>query len=332
MGLTAENVHVFVQDGFPGAVRNRVAEAAKNFLRRQGYLEVADPSAADRTVTLGPVDGRRWIAVFDTETGSAPDLAKALSKDAATAAVSMMVSDSDDVFVRLAEGGKLAAAFERSEGKTRHKDVPRWAPYADLDALREVFAGEPLFAEDQLARLAETLGMDRVLCLTPAGEAEGEEFLSFHFRHKNTRGGEPKEASGPPVFQVPHHGYRPFELGVGERLWGSMGAYATNVGGPGTGVRITVSGTAIEEGLVRVDSATVFQPARPERIELPLQSHTVEVPGLRMDGGAERPEPRANGHRVSTPEKGDRPTRQYRHGESVGRGNRRGTRSVDAHL
>ncbi len=291
MGLTVENVHVFVEGDFPGGVRNRVAETAKDFLRSQGYEEVASASEADRTLTLGPAEGRRWISVFDTETGAGSDLAKALSKEGGKAAVSMMVFDSDDIFLKLAEGGKIAAVLERSEGKTRREGLQRWAPYAELDALRNAFAAEPLFAEEQLARLAEALGIESELCLTPSGEAEGEKFRHLYFRHKTSSRSTANEAAGPPVFQIAQHHNRPFELGVGERLWGSLGAYAANTGGPGTGVRIKLGGPAIEEGLIRVDSVLVFQPARPERMELALdQDYAISVPGLHLDGGVEVPE------------------------------------------
>lgn len=297
MGLTAESVQVRVKQDSPEATRRRIAGAAREFLRKQGFEEVAEAGAADRIVTLGPAEGQRWIAVFDTLMGSAGDFAKLLSRESGGAAVSMVVFDSDDVFVGLAEDGQLADRFERAEGKTRRADPRRWAQYADPEALREVFAAEPLFAEDQLRRLAEALGMNGELCLTPADEAGGAGFLHLYFRHQSSPRGSARDASGPPSFEGPSPQYRPFELGLGEAVWQSITAYVTNSGGAGRGVRITAGGSAVERGILAIQGVRILRAGQMQAVEYPLGTgRWVELPDLPLAAGpgprAGRPDPK----------------------------------------
>lgn len=289
MGLTAESAHIHVGEGFPGAVRNRTMESVREQLRRQGFVEVENQQESDRTVTLGPAEGQRWISVLDTQIGSLEELARSVSQDLGATAVSAMVFDSDDVFLSLMRNGKQVDRFERSEGRTRRADPERWP--GDAAAFREALKDRPVFAEEQLARLAEALGIEAQRCLTPGGEAEGEGFIHLYFRHRSSAN-KPKDASGSPVFRSSGAIYPPFELGVGEKLWQAMTGYVTNMGGPGTGVRITVGGTAVEDELIRVDAVHVFQAGIPRVAEVRLEGAcSAEFPDLKIGAGVIEPEP-----------------------------------------
>lgn len=289
MGLTAESVHIQVGEGFPGAIRNRAVESVREHLRHEGFVEVDDEAASDRVVTLGPVEGYRWISVLDSQPGSLEKLARAVSKDLAATAVGTMVFDSDDIFVVLMKNGKRVDRYERAEGRTRRADPERWPCEGKTEAFREALEARPLFAEEQLARLAEALGIDSTICLTPASEVNGEGFIHLYFRHSSTAG-QPRAASGPPEFRSPGAAYAPFELGVGEKLWQSMTGYVTNKGGAGTGVRVTVGGTALGDELIRVDAIHVLQPGNPQVTEIRLEgSLSAELPELRMGAGIIQP-------------------------------------------
>jgi hypothetical protein len=132
--------------------------------------------------------------------------------------------------------------------------------------------------------------MNREWCLTPAGEADGDDFRHLHFRARSA-GGRPRELSGPPVLAAPPHSYPPFELGVGEALWQSLTAYVHNHGGPAKGVRIEVGGSALEEGLVDVSGLRVFQAGRRALQDFPLAPGQtgVDLPEIALDAGMEQP-------------------------------------------
>lgn len=280
MGLTAETVQVYTAGLWAANLQKRIAEVAIAYLAKQGYEEAAREEEADRVVVVAPVSDGGWISVYDSDFGSGEKLAKELSKTVLSPAVSLTVFDSDDVFIRLCEGGKVQDRHEFSGGKLRKRaNTEKWAAVTDPDQrtrMSEILKEQSLFAEEQLTRLAQALGMSAEQCVTPLAELPESEdgFLRLYFRHPR-QGKEKSPAGGPPVL-VAGPSSHPWRAAMGELL-PHIGMYAINQGGALKGVRIRLEGSALEDGLVELSEIRVFNTGRKDMHTFPLAQGQREV-------------------------------------------------------
>ena len=289
MGLTAENVQVRTAQAFSGAAQRRVAEAARDFVLRAGFEETGNESEADRTLVIGPQrDG--WVSVYDTEIGVAEKLAQAVSKATKAAAVGLMVYDSDDVFIWLIDNGKTKDRFERSEGRRKRKGDPaKWNGLANVAELEAAFGAEPLFAEDQIEKLATALAIPPDACLTNFEEVDSDDALRIFFKAKGTDA--PKTSVGLPSLKSPGHGYEPFRFGLGETLPAALTMYVHNYGGPMNGIAIQLGGSAIQEGIVEITNAEMFAVNTDQRQSFTLEpgQRSLFWPDLQLSAGVPEP-------------------------------------------
>jgi len=280
MGLTAETVQVYTAGLWAANLQKRIVEVAIAYLARQGYEEAAREEEADRVVVVAPVSDGGWISVYDSDFGSGEKLAKEISKAVLSPAVSLTVFDSDDVFIRLCEGGKVQDRHEFSGGKLRKRaNAEKWAAVTDPDQrtrMGEILKEQSLFAEEQLTRLAKALGMSSEQCVTPLAELPADEdgFVRLYFRQPR-KGTESRAAGGPPVL-VAGPSSHPWRAAMGEQL-PPIGMYATNQGGALKGMRIRLEGSALEDGLVELSEIRVFNTGRKDMHAFALAEGQREV-------------------------------------------------------
>lgn len=280
MGLTAETVQVYTAGLWSANLQKRIAEVAIAYLAKQGYEEAVREEDADRVVVVAPVSDGGWISVYDSDFGSGEKLAKEISKTVLSPAVSLTVFDSDDVFIRLCEGGKVQDRHEFSGGKLRKRaNASKWGAVTDPDQrvrMGEILKEQSLFAEEQLTRLAEALGMSSEQCVTPLAELPADEdgFVRLYFRQPR-KGTESRAAGGPPVLMAGPSSH-PWRAAMGEHL-PHIGMYAINQGGALKGVRIRLEGSALEEGLVELSEIRVFNTGRKDMHTFALAAGQREV-------------------------------------------------------
>ncbi len=275
MGLTAETVQVYTAGLWAANLQKRIAEVATAYMAKQGYEEAVREEEAERVLVVAPVSGGGWISIYDSDFGGSEKLAKEISKAVLSPAVSLTVFDSDDVFIRLFEGGKVQDRHEFSGGKLRKRgNAAKWTSVTDADQrarMGDILQEHTLFAEEQLMRLAEALGMSPEQCITPVTELPQSDdgFLRFYFRRPR-REGTGEAPAGPPVLMAGPSSH-PWRAAMGEQL-PHIGMYAINQGGAMKGVHIRLEGSALDDGLVTLTELRVCNTGRKDfhtfRLEL----------------------------------------------------------------
>ncbi|MFN7933282.1 MAG: hypothetical protein U0R19_08145 [Bryobacteraceae bacterium] len=280
MGLTAETVQVFCAGAWAANLQKRIAEVAVNHVTHQGYEEALREEEADRILVVAPVSDGGWISIYDSDFGGSEKLAKEISKSVLSPAVSLTVFDSDDVLIRLFEGGKVQDRHEFSGGKLRKRaNADKWTSVTDPDQrarIGEILKAQSLFAEEQLIRLAEVLGMSAEQCVTPVAELPSTEdgFQRFYFRHPRREKSADSPAGLPVLAAGPSS--HPWRAAMGEQL-PHIGLYAINQGAAMQGVHIKLEGSALDEGLVALSELKVFNTGRKDIRTFPLEPGQREV-------------------------------------------------------
>ncbi len=274
MGSFFTNIHVHAGTADPQEARRRVLDAVKAFVLQGGFLEAAEGETPDRTVAVGPA-GSAWIPVFDEatedqDTGKLSALAAALSSAAGSAAVCVMVHDSDVLELALFRGGKRADAyvnnpeyFGKASKQVRDAAAGKpelWEdllkPGASVDDLGNAWAEAPLFAEGILMKTAEMLGW------SPEHAANGYNYLDkqgpgitlLGFRLKE-RPAHEKKAEGLTAFRMASYSPR-IEPCAGDLT--QIHASVSNSGGGSTGISVVVWGPAVTDGLIRPESLSAY--------------------------------------------------------------------------
>lgn len=137
-----------------------------------------------------------WTTLYEEQASSQDDniikrLAKGFSASLNAPCIAFLVHDSDIACYWLYDEGKLLDEFnsmpdyfdedvsdsERKQLQGRPEVFLRYCqPGVDLDEVKNVLHGNPTFADDTIAQLAQMLGIDEELALSTYGDEEGEEF------------------------------------------------------------------------------------------------------------------------------------------------------------
>ncbi|MBM3766734.1 MAG: hypothetical protein FJW32_15190 [Acidobacteria bacterium] len=288
MGLTTESVHV-APEGVSSTEAERAICAALRRTVLEGPFEEVAGGEGERTLIV--LRRGRWYSVFDSEFGSSDLIGKALSNAASVPALSMAVHDSDAMEMKLWSNGAVASHVKAGAGR-RAKGaldpfVPLMGASGSIIALKNALDTGTVFAEDKIAGAAELLGLDVETCLSTAEDflERGSDGIRLQFRSSVVR---PVAAGLPDLRSAGNMGVREFGEGdVVSQIAGSV----VNHGGELVGLRVTVSGGAIEDGLIEAKQvvATHFvvsgKKQQPVRYTAELgQNNTVEFPDLRIPG------------------------------------------------
>lgn len=243
--------------------------------------EVVDGSAdePDRTILVLPPDAGGWIAIYD-ERAESQDVAVleamaiAVSRATGAAALTVLVHDSDVLDLRLVERGErvdrldTCPEFSGPVSATKRAAVAghpeRWAALtSDVEALREAWKADEVFAERTLARTAEILGIEDGRATTgfryssrgelgelPAGTVTLR-VRSIERPPWETRSDGPVElvCDGGPTGTI--------DFAVGDVL--RIGITTRSTGGAGRGLGMRAWGSVVDDGLVEI---TAFESVR----------------------------------------------------------------------
>lgn len=284
MGAFYTNIQVHTAGRPAVEIHASIAAALRARLLADGLEE--DPSLADedaeRVILLAPPGPEPWIGVYDSAIDDQDtDLLRALGEtlsQVSSPAVTVLVHDSDILELRLCQAGSQVDVynsfpdyFEDEPGEERTGptgDPARWASLlvdgATPDTLRAAWETQDVFADDTLARLADLFEWSAERCATSCRYLleDGDDLsqytrLAFRPASQPSRGGPGGPASPIPLFAdgpprlVQAGGRQIVELAVGSQLQ-LIGANFRSAGGPGTGIRISIWGSVLDEGLLEV--------------------------------------------------------------------------------
>lgn len=245
MGLTTASTHLHAP-ALPAAV---VADSLRALVTGPGEW-VEDPGSAFRVLVVLPPDGCPWFSIYDTGEFSAEEIARELSRKLAVAAVAVAVEDSDRCSATLYARGKrvdrLAASVLRRQGSGHPGKWEQTLPQVSAAELREGIAGGMTFAEDALRRMAQALGLPakRVLALPDELAAQPPESAA-RLAFRPARASVP--APGAPA--LIQGSVQAVPCVAGQPIYTLM-AQVANRGAGTRGIRVVLSGPAVEEGLL----------------------------------------------------------------------------------
>ncbi len=289
MGAFFTNVQLHTRHLQPEATLDRVVDALRDMTSAEGFVPAAEGEPADRTILVE--DGPAWLSIYDESTeGQRQDdldhLAARLSEHLATEALSILVHDSDVLELRLFRSGEQLDRFNSHPsyfGKVSAKKrkamagnaelwAPLLAPGANDKDLRSVWDREKLFAEETLAETSKLLGLDggRTGIGFNYAEKSDPKYVKLAFRHAVR-----------PVHETPAEAATTFEMGAySPNIDLSVGfpfqtsCAVRNTGSASRGLSLILWGTALEQGLLSVDSVelVIGVPQRgSQRITAPLE-------------------------------------------------------------
>jgi hypothetical protein len=275
MGATFVNVQVHARDSETTARLNRVEACLRRVLREDGFLPVEADQASDRTILVA--NGPNWIGVFDElcdeqRQDEAQRLASQLSRELETHAVSILVHDSDVLWLELFDSGTLIDGFNNypdyfgkisSEERKSARGTPEhWSavltPGTPPAALRAIWRKQKAFAEDTLQETAALLGLDANQAQVgyrylQQGDVElgDTQVVSFGFRHA-VRPAHEIRAEGPPRFEFNSSSARNIATVGFAKQFG--GCSVCNMGGASRGLSVVLCGDALDRKLLSISS------------------------------------------------------------------------------
>src|SRR6478609_5599085 len=275
MGSTFVNIQVHARDSETRARLDGVGACLRRVLREDGFLPVEAEQAIDRSILVAT--GPNWIGVYDElcdeqRQDVAQRLASELSRQLETDVVTILVHDSDVLWLELFGSGTLLDGFNNNpdyfgrvssdERKSVLGRPEQWsavlAPGTPSAALRAIWRKRKLFAEDTLQETAALLGLDanqaRVgFRYLQQGDAElgDTPLIRLDFRHA-VRPAHEIRTEGPPRFEFYSSSAKNVATVGCARQFGACSV--RNIGGAGRGLSVVLSGTALDRGLLSISS------------------------------------------------------------------------------
>jgi len=275
MGSTFVNIQVHARDPETRARLDGVGACLRRVLREDGFLPVEAEQAIDRSILVAT--GPNWIGVYDElcdeqRQDVAQRLASELSRQLETDVVTILVHDSDVLWLELFGSGTLLDGFNNNPdyfGKVssdERKSVlgrpEQWsavlAPGTPSAALRAIWRKRKLFAEDTLQETAALLGLDanqaRVgFRYLQQGDAElgDTPLIRLDFRHA-VRPAHEIRTEGPPRFEFYSSSAKNVATVGCARQFAACSV--RNMGGAGRGLSVVLSGAALDRGLLSISS------------------------------------------------------------------------------
>ncbi|MWC28066.1 hypothetical protein [Paenibacillus sp. MMS18-CY102] len=174
MGAFFANLQVFIGELSPIEAEQRVLSELSQWLQEHNYKQAADTKSASRTFIIGATQpSGRWLTIYDEgmddlDVRRMDEIAAVLSLRVNFPIAGILVCDSDDLFVRLYEQGKLADEVHCSVGGGGKGLASKWAPYllphiTEFE-LKRLWKTANTFAEETLEEMAEAVGWPMPFC------------------------------------------------------------------------------------------------------------------------------------------------------------------------
>lgn len=280
MTVRFANVQVSGGDEQGDGRRSAVVDAvAAKLAEQEGWERVGDPSAADRSVAVGPAHGGGWVGVYLDRADRLEEVESfgaALSEEVDGTAVGFR-AEGTILEISLSRNGERSARLTGAKADLRDEDWSDFGGDEGVGRLRGALNADA--PPDRRAREAAEL-----LEMAP-------EFVAASYRYVQTNvagdvdrlhvrrlegSDEIRRVGGAPSFDVPDR-VRELEASVGEDVQTSTSV--GNLGGPVEGIRVEVTGSALDDGLVEVDTIRVSGGVGRETVERSIAA------GAAGDGG-----------------------------------------------
>jgi hypothetical protein len=289
MGQFFTNVQVWREKSDQALDRNELASRIVSALAAEGFREVFAPGEGNRRIHVGGASEGGWLTVLDSATeGQDParldQTAAMVSTVAESAAISILVHDGDRLQLALFREGHKRASFDSWPGyfageppSASASGLEAWVevlpPGRSVDDLRLAWTPGRLDegALPRLKRMAQVLGLDVDQCALGANSLPPT--MQPDFTTMILDGELPvSDRVGPNLPALGHTGgiESAISLRVNQSRRLTMIAHSTSA--PGSGLRATVWGSALESGLISVvrSSLSIGAPEDAKAIELRL--------------------------------------------------------------
>lgn len=258
MGAFFTNVQLKVPEPNQRDLSEQILNYIIQLNTEAGFLQVDAENDADKSVIISISEDRSWISVYDEETEDQHikklnKLAANLSKAFKTTALSVLVNDSDSLYVGLNINGVLKDTISnrlRKADFSKNKPILWSGILTDnysFDNIITAWQNKSHFVEDFLTQLGEFINLDTSNLLT------GYEYLNQNKLTKQVKlNFAQKDKKKPPElgltqFKTVASGIV-LDIKTGEKQTAEW--IITNEGGASLGLDIMITGTCIENDLL----------------------------------------------------------------------------------
>lgn len=265
MGAFFTNIQLRTSDIDKSDITDRVVEYIVKLNAETDFTKIDNEDQADKSVIISPSDDLTWISIYDEDTEDQNlkklnKIASNLSKKFKTIALSILVNDSDTVYVGLTNNGTLKDTVSNRSKKIdfSKSKPPVWSDIFvnnySFEDVKSAWQSKSVFVEDFLTRFAKLINLDTSKLLT-GYEYLNEETLTkeikLNFVQKDKK--KPPELGLTKFNMVAGSGLVDAKIGEKQfREW-----IITNEGVSSNGLDIIVAGQCIENGLIIPDFANL---------------------------------------------------------------------------
>ena len=265
MGAFFTNIQLRTSDIDKSGITDRVVEYIVKLNAEAGFTKIDDEGQADKSVIISPSDDLMWISIYDEDTEDQNSkklnkIASYLSNEFKTIALSILVNDSDTVYVGLTNNGTLKDTVSNRSKKIdfSKSKPPVWSDILvnnySFEDVKSAWQSKSVFVEDFLTQFAKLINLDTSKLLT-GYEYLNEETLTkeikLNFVHRDKK--KPPELGLTKFSMVAGSGLVDAKKGEKQfREW-----IITNEGDSSNGLEIIVAGECIENGLIIPDFANL---------------------------------------------------------------------------
>lgn len=265
MGSFFSNVQLRVSNIDKLLVLEKAIECITKLNDAAGFIRVESEDDADKTVIISQSDEFPWLAIYDEEledqgSGKLNKLASELSKQFKTTALSVLVHDSDSLYVGLSINGvlkdKISNLSKKTDLNTSKPDA--WSEILSknhsFEDIKTAWFKENIIVEDFLFEFAQLIDLDALKLVTGyeyLHQEEPNEGIKLNFAKK-----EPKKAAelGLTKFSM-MAGASLITVKSGEKQ--TLNWMLTNYGTSSKGLEIIVMGQCIDEDILIPESTTI---------------------------------------------------------------------------
>lgn len=171
MGAFFTNIQVKAIDNDLTLTEKHLIEQIKAIHTQNGYELVDNEDKADKTTIIVSIDNSPWVSIYDEETESQKiemldKLAEELSKELETIVLSLLVNDSDYIYIGLSKNGKHLDYISNLDDFTNlTKKKPKvWneiIPGNTFEDIQTAWDNKTVFVESFLAAFGELANIDQ---------------------------------------------------------------------------------------------------------------------------------------------------------------------------
>ncbi len=258
MGAFFTNIQLRTSSFDKAEITDKVIEYIRNYNEETGFIKVDKEEDADKTIIISLPNDSEWLSIYDEgmeDQGSRKlnKLSSGLSKQFETTALSILVNDSDSIYVGLNVNGILKDSISNlSKEIDFNKSKPNvWTDILSdnysFDDIKTAWQNKSVFVEDFLTEFAKFINLDNLKLLTGynyINEEKPNEGIKLNFAQKDKK----KTAElGLPKFRM-LAGAAIVDVKEDEKQ--NIEWILTNNGTSSKGVDVVIAGECIEKALL----------------------------------------------------------------------------------